>query len=94
MLTLLLALTAQASDEPTPHVVLHSGPQTSLFDATEVHVATEKGAHRVTTPIGTFDLPAGAKATPEVGQTWLLNDKLWVEVVGSTDDFLEFAVVE
>lgn len=95
MVLLALLGAAVASDAVTPNVIVHAGRQTTVFDADRVHVATEDGTHRVTTPLGTLDLPVpapGVVAAP--GQTWLLNDHVWVEVVAADDTMVEFAIVE
>ncbi len=88
---------ALANDDAaaTPCVVLHAGRRTQVFDASDVHVAREEGAHRVTTPAGVLDLPVTTNpklASP--GQTWLLNDHVWVEVVAADDRLVEFAIVD
>ncbi|MEO0600290.1 MAG: hypothetical protein AAF211_02585 [Myxococcota bacterium] len=87
---------AMASDDAAPpNVVLHAGRSTKVFDAETVHVAVEEGAHRVTTPAGFLDLPVTADdALAVAGQTWLLNDHVWVEVVSADDTLIEFAIVD
>jgi len=84
-----------ASDFVTPSVIVHAGRQTSVFDAATVRVATERGVHRVTTPLGSVDLPVptpGALAVP--GQIWLLADRVWVEVVAADAGMVEFAIID
>ncbi|MEM6930165.1 MAG: hypothetical protein AAF602_24715 [Myxococcota bacterium] len=87
---------AVASDDATPpNVALHAGRATKVFDAGSVHVAVEDGAHRVTTPVGFLDLPVtDGDSLAVAGQTWLLNDHVWVEVVAADDDLIEFAIVD
>ena len=84
-----------ASDAVTPSVVVHHGREISVFDADRVEVTTDPSAHRLTTPLGHLDLPVPVPGTLAVtGQTWLLNDHVWVEVLRADSTLVEFAIVE
>lgn len=94
LLALLMSEPAVASDLVTPNVIVHQGRQTAVFAGERVQIEDDNGAHRVTTPLGTLSLPVsvpGVVAVP--GQLWLLNDHVWVEVVGADDQLIEFAVI-
>lgn len=86
---------AVASDAPPPPVVvIHEGRDTTVFDAKRVHVASEAGAHSVSTPLGRIHGPGAMSTTlPQPGQRWLLNETLWVQVLAADDALLEFVVV-
>jgi hypothetical protein len=84
-----------ASDTVAPNVIVHSGLETSVFDAAKVEVNLDEGSHRLTTPLGYLDLPVptpGVLALP--GQTWLLNNHVWVEVISADEGLVEFALID